>query len=237
MKIHTFALLIICNLTAYTNIESKIRNDKFDQETQRKIQEIKENHIIAMDKLEQNIQQMKRRMQQENEIFQEKMNAFHEKMRSDQSALNTNIVNIHQNQNNNNYQQSSNSLRFSNAEKTIKIIEQKDNASIKYIITVTDKTSYNAAPQEQVNTVVDLQKLASYLKKTFRSQSADKILEACIHALTEEHKNRILNVNAATHGNETKYTIEVAHKMKSETDQNSPAKKQSRKNKKSAHRS
>ena len=132
------------------------------------------------------------------------------------------------------YQQTSSSLSFANNDKAIKIMEQKDNNTKTYTIIVTDKTIDETAMQESSNKpsdmVIELKELESYIQKTFQSKPAEKILEECITAMKEEHKDSLMNIASSVNGNQKKYTVEIAHKKEPVADA-APTKK-NKKNKK-----
>ena len=48
-----------------------------------------------------------------------------------------------------------------------------------------------------------------------------------MHAMTQDHKDRLINIASSTNGNEKKYTIEIAHKKEADID--ATPKKKSRK--------
>ena len=133
------------------------------------------------------------------------------------------------------YQQSSNSLSFANNDKAIKIIEQKDNNTKMYTIIVIDKKSNEVTMQkssDQVSNITDdIKELESYIRNTFHSKPAEKILEECINATKEEHKDNLVNLSSSVNGNEKKYIIEIAHKKEPIVSDIAPT-KQNKKNKK-----
>ena len=132
------------------------------------------------------------------------------------------------------YQQSSSSLSFANNDKAIKIAEQKDNQSTTYVISVINKSTTNdaiAATNNQESDIqTELQDLETYIKKNFRSKPAERILEECMKTMTQEHKDRLINIASSTDGNQKKYTIEIAHKKEDPVD--TVLTKKNRKNKK-----
>jgi hypothetical protein len=120
------------------------------------------------------------------------------------------------------YQQSSSSLSFANMDKSIKIAEQKDNQSTTYIISVINKNSpdnvITSTDNQESHIQAELQDLEIYIKKNFHSKPAERILEECMKTMTEEHKDRLINIGLSTDGNQKKYTIEIAHKKEADID-------------------
>ncbi|MDP3788371.1 MAG: hypothetical protein Q8Q60_03600 [Candidatus Chromulinivorax sp.] len=224
MKINNKTTIVaICYALSHANIHS-IQPDDFEQEFITKMSGIQQQFQDVANKMESTLKNVR-----EHIIY-----ADNPRTAIDTSGLFANNI---QNQNTSRYyQQSSSSLSFMNKDKAIKIVEQKDNQKTTYLITVTDKTS-DGATQEHSDITADVRELAGYVKKAFQSKPADKILQECIDALQEEQKDRIMNIEATTDGNQTKYTVEIAHKMATNTDANMATKKQSRKNKKLEQRS
>ncbi len=225
MKIrNTTTTLTICYALLHANMHANTSNGNWDEE-----------FITKMNNIQKQFQDITNHMQSTIKNVQEQI-IYSDNSRTATSPSGVSL-NIQNHNINHYYQQSSSSLSFANADKAIKIVEQKDNQKVTYIISITDKIPYGAATQEPSDIIIDLQKLASYVKKSFQSQQADKILHECINALAEEHKNRVMNVETTVEGNQTKYTIEIAHKIATDADIKTPTKKQSRKNKKLANRS
>ena len=227
MKIATnkkIVLALCCGLS-HTNINTTPFHNDLEQE-----------FITRMNDIQQQFQNVTNDMESTLKQVQEQIiSPTNPKRAIDPHGFYLNNI---QNQNNSHYyQQSSNSLSFTNKEKTIKISEQKDLQKTVYLITVTNKTTDGTTPTEPSNTAADLQKLATYTKKAFHSQSADAILHECINALQDDQKDRVLNVETSVDGNQTTYTIKVTQKQPSNEDLHTPWDRKSRRKKKAANRS
>jgi hypothetical protein len=117
------------------------------------------------------------------------------------------------------YQQSTNSLSFSNQDKTIKIIEKKDSQAKIYTIYVTDKRNLIDGIQkpstQETDSLTELKALQTYMKNTFHAKQAVEILQECINAMSHEQKNKLINIESSTNENQKKYTIEMFEKKDS----------------------
>ncbi len=206
MKVNSKIVVLIMNLALlYTHNSHTIFNDDFEEEMLAKINLVQE----QVETTEKNIQSSLKEFH--NQFFQD-FDTRTKDFPNYASQQKTGINQIPMKS----YQQSSNSLSFTNNEKTIKIGEQKDNNSTTFIIKVTNKsddsTKKTSLKKQEINIQDELQDLESYIKKNFRSKPAHKILEECLHAMTQDHKDRLINIASSTHGNEKEYTIEIAHK-------------------------
>ena len=221
MKINSKITVLTMNLALLSGYNlHAMPNDDFEEEFRARI-----------DSVEKNIEAMQKNMQSSlkdfhNQMMQELDN------RSNNFPSYTPQQKIAGNQHSiRSYQQSSSSLSFGNNDKAIKIAEQKDNQSTTYVIKVTnkyaDESIVPASDNQKSNIQSELQELEIYIKKNFRSKPAEKTLEECMHAMTQDHKDRLINIASSTNGNEKKYTIEIAHKKEADID--ATPKKKSRK--------
>jgi hypothetical protein len=169
------------------------------------------------------------KMHEIEERIQKSFNQFHDHFFHDVDAYtqdlkkhSENILNqsmqpnLEQSQNGLNfYQQSTSSLSFSNQDKAIKITEQKNSTTTIYTIHVTDKKfadDENQESMEEINNLAELQALQTYIKNNFHAKQAVSILEECINTISHEQKNKVVNIESSTDGNQKKYTIEISQK-------------------------
>jgi hypothetical protein len=231
MKINkTINLVAICCLLFYTHNIHTLLNDNFEEEFITKMNQVQKQFEAATNDMQSTLKEF------HNQFFHDLPTRTKDFPMYDQPK---NIIN---NQNSSNYyQQSTSSLTLNNKDKEIKITEAKDTKTTTYIIIVTHKKmndiTTETSNKQEFDTPTQLKELISYIQKAFQSKPADKILQECLNAMTEEHKDRIISIESSTNDNQQKYTIEIAHKKAIDTHMKTISKKQSRKNKKLANRS
>lgn len=223
-NITTTTKLLLCFATCQTYALHSFLHDDFEEEFIARI-----NHV-------------EKTMKETEESIQAQLKEFHNKFFHDFKDETKDFKDYaHQNSMMGNqnymqhYQQTSSSLSFGNHDMAVKIMEQKDNATKMYTIIITnkkDEQAHNSTSGNQASDIaIELKELASYIKKAFHSQPAEKILDECISAIAEEHKDSLVNIASSTHGNQRKYTIEIAHKKEPVVADFEPSKK-NRRNKK-----
>ncbi len=184
--------------------------------------DFEEEMLSSMHRMQEQIVRVQNNMQKSLKEFH---NDFFKdfETRSNNFPSYTSQQNIDNNQNRlQSYQQSSSSLSFGNIDRSIKIAERKDAQSTTYIISVINKNGSDdvITPIENQESTIqaELQDLETYIKKNFHSKPAERILEECMKTMTQEHKDRLINIASSTDGNQKKYTIEIAHKKEDPVD-------------------
>lgn len=117
-------------------------------------------------------------------------------------------------------QESSQSLSFTNQEKSITLTSLKNSMTKNYTISMTDKHNEIENDQEPVIVLRDLQ---DYIQTKFKSASANVMLQECIDALEQEQDNNFISVQSSCSKNRLTYTIDIESKKtdKEEDNQNS----------------